>query len=145
MPIRDLLPSDEPAWRQLWAGYLAFYKTELPEAVTARTWERLVLRQDGLFGRIAEVSGAPCGFSHSVLHAGTWVSRPICYLEDLFVAADARGQGIGRALIQDLVAQAEANGWSRLYWHTQTGNTAARRVYDRFTLADEFVRYRVAF
>lgn len=145
MLIRDALPSDEPAWRQLWAGYLAFYKTDLPEEVTAKTWERLIRRQDGVFCRIAETSGAPCGFSLSVLHAGTWVTSPICYLEDLFVAPEARGRGIGEALIRDLVGQAKAKGWSRLYWHTNASNSAARSVYDRFTLADDFVRYRLVF
>jgi GNAT superfamily N-acetyltransferase len=143
--IRDAFPSDETAWRQLWAAYLAFYKTELPDAVTAKTWERLIRRQDGLFCRIAETDGAPCGFSLSVLHAGTWVTSPICYLEDLFVAPEARGRGVGEALIRDLAAQAKAKGWSRLYWHTQESNGPARSVYDRFTLADEFVRYRLVF
>jgi GNAT superfamily N-acetyltransferase len=143
--IRDALPSDEPAWRQLWAGYLAFYQTDLPEEVTAKTWERLIRRHDGLFCRIAETSGRPCGFSLSVLHAGTWVTTPVCYLEDLYVEPDSRGRGIGEALIRDLVGQAKAKGWSRLYWHTQTSNAAARSVYDRFTMADDFVRYRLFF
>ncbi len=40
---------------------------------------------------------------------------------------------------------AKSQGWSRLYWHAQAGNTAARSVYDRFTKADDFVRYRLFF
>jgi len=143
--IRDAVPSDEPSWRQLWAGYLAFYESELPDEVTAKTWERLIRRQDGLFCRVAETSGEVCGFSLSVLHAGTWTTDPVCYLEDLFVAPERRGRGIGEALIRDLVTTAKAKGWSRLYWHTRTSNTAARSVYDRFTLADDFVRYRLIF
>lgn len=145
MLIRDAVPSDEPLWQQLWAGYLTFYETELSDAVTARTWERLIRREDGLFCRIAETSGKVCGFSHSVLHAGTWVTAPVCYLEDLFVAPERRGRGIGEALIRDLVDLAGAKGWSRLYWHTRTSNAAARSVYDRFTRADDFVRYRLSF
>lgn len=145
MLIRDAIPSDEPAWRHLWAGYLAFYDADVSEDVTAKTWERLIRRHDGLFCRIAESGGQPCGFSLSVLHAGTWSVEPVCYLEDLFVVPDARGKGIGEALIRDLVQQARAKGWSRLYWHTQAGNATARSVYDRFTLADDFVRYRLIF
>jgi len=34
-------------------------------------------------------------------------------------------------------------GWSRLYWHTRAGNLAARRLYDAFVQADDFVRYRL--
>lgn len=145
MIIRDALPNDEAAWRQLWSGYLAFYQAEIPETATANTWARLIRRQDGLFCRIAECSGEVCGFSLSVLHAGTWTETPVCYLEDLYVAPHKRGRGIGEALIRDLVCKARKNGWSRLYWHTQRTNEAARSVYDRFTLADDFVRYRVVF
>lgn len=145
MLIRDAVPSDEPCWRKLWAGYVAFYEAEVPEEVTAKTWERLIRKQDGFFCRVAETSGEVCGFSLSVLHAGTWTTDPICYLEDLFVDPDHRGRGIGEALIRDLVAQCKAKGWSRLYWHTRASNTAARSVYDRFTSADDFVRYKLVF
>jgi ribosomal protein S18 acetylase RimI-like enzyme len=80
-----------------------------------------------------------------VLHSGTWTVDPVCYLEDLFVDPEHRGRGIGEALIRDLVATAKSKGWSRLYWHTRNSNAAARSVYDRFTLADDFVRYRLIF
>ncbi|AHB47160.1 GNAT family acetyltransferase [Hyphomicrobium nitrativorans NL23] len=145
MLIRDALPSDEPRWRRLWDGYLAFYETTLPEDVTARTWNRLIHKSDGLFCRVAETAGEVCGFSHSVLHAGTWTTTSSCYLEDLFVAPEQRGRGVGEALIRDLAGLAKAKGWSRLYWHTRGSNAAARRVYDRFIAADDFVRYRIFF
>jgi GNAT superfamily N-acetyltransferase len=54
-----------------------------------------------------------------------------------------RGRGLGRALIEDLIALGRARGWSRLYWHTRQGNATARRVYDRFVKADDFVRYKM--
>ena len=79
----------------------------------------------------------------NVLHEGTWSAAPICYLEDLFVAPEARGAGIGRALISDLIAVGKVRGWSRLYWHTKSGNSEARRLYDRFVAADDFCRYRL--
>jgi GNAT superfamily N-acetyltransferase len=79
----------------------------------------------------------------SVIHPGSWTLQPICYLEDLFVDPQARGRGIGRALIDDLVALARARGWSRLYWHTKASNETARRLYDRYVAADDFVRYRL--
>ena len=46
-------------------------------------------------------------------HEGTWIRGRDCYLEDLFVDADARGKGLGRALIDDLIATSKAKGWSR--------------------------------
>lgn len=144
MLIRDAVPSDEPTWRKLWLDYLAFYEADVPEKVTARTWERLIRKQDGLLCRVAESSGVTCGFSLSVLHAGTWTTTPVCYLEDLFVAPEYRGRGIGEALVRDLVGLGKTCGWSGLYWHTQAGNQTARSVYDRFAKADDFVRYRLS-
>ena len=84
------------------------------------------------------------GFSVCVLHDSTWTKAPVCYLEDLYVAAPFRGRGCGRMLIQDVVDSAKAKGWSRLYWHTRANNPA-RRLYDEFGDADDSVRYRLFF
>ena len=40
-------------------------------------------------------------------------------------------------------AMASEARWSRLYWHTQQGNAPARRLYDKFAVADDFIRYRL--
>jgi GNAT superfamily N-acetyltransferase len=140
--IRDPTAADETAWRALWSQYNAFYETTIPEAVTAQTWRRMLDPALPLFGRLAIVDRAVVGFSISVLHDSTWTRVPVCYLEDLFVAPAARGRGIGRLLIQDVVDRAKANSWSRLYWHTRANNPA-RRLYDEFAAADDFVRYRL--
>jgi hypothetical protein len=82
--IRDPLVADEQAWRQLWSGYNAFYEAIVPEAVTARTWQRILDPNSPIFCRLAEVDASrTVGFSICVLHEGTWTVRPICYLEDL--------------------------------------------------------------
>jgi GNAT superfamily N-acetyltransferase len=142
--LRDPLPTDEADWRALWAAYNAFYEAPIPERVTARTWQRILDPASPIFGRLATVKDRAAGFSVSVLHEGTWTIAPICYLEDLFVAPELRGQGIGRMLIADLVKRCQAHGWSRLYWHTRADNSA-RRLYDEFAAADDFVRYRLIF
>src|SRR3990172_7924294 len=143
MVIRDPTAEDEADWRRLWAGYNAFYESQVEEPVTAATWRRLRLKSDGLFGRVAVYDGAIAGFTACVLHAGTWTQRPICYLEDLFVDPALRGKGIGEALIDDLIVRAHDLGWSRIYWHTRENNEVARRLYDKFAKADDFVRYRL--
>jgi GNAT superfamily N-acetyltransferase len=142
--IRDPRPDDEAAWRHLWAGYVAFYEAEVSDAVTAATWRRLFMAGSGLFGRIAEWDGVVCGFTVSIVHARSWALAPICYLEDLFVDPELRGRGLGRALIEDLIALGRDRGWSGIYWHTRQGNATARALYDRFAKADDFVRYRIS-
>jgi GNAT superfamily N-acetyltransferase len=141
--IRDLTAADEATWRRLWDGYCTFYRASVPPEVTNATWSRLIDPQSPLFGRLAARDGAILGFAMAHTHLGTWTAAPICYLEDLFVLPDARGGGVGKALIDDLLAMAKAKGWSRLYWHTETDNAVARRLYDRYAPADDYVRYRL--
>lgn len=143
MRVREAEARDEEDWRRLWDGYCRFYGCALPEPVTALTWARILDPASGMIGRVAEVDGSVSGFTVSVMHASSWTDAPCCYLEDLFVEAGARGSGIGRALIDDLVALARQRGFSRLYWMTRADNTAARRLYDRYAEADGFVRYRL--
>jgi GNAT superfamily N-acetyltransferase len=142
--IRDPTPADETAWRELWSQYNAFYQVSIAETVTARTWQRMLDPASPIFCRLAVADSEIAGFTISVLHESTWTIGPVCYLEDLFVAPKFRGRGIGRLLIQELVDRAKSNGWSRLYWHTRANNPA-RRLYDEFTEADDFVRYRLLF
>lgn len=140
--IRDVTAADEAAWRRLWEGYIAFYEASVSPEITDETWQRALDADSSLLARLIEVDGQPAGFSISVLHVGTWVSGAVCYLEDLFVDPAYRGQGLGRALIRDLIACGKARNWSTLYWMTRHDNPA-RRLYDEFQEADDFVRYRL--
>jgi GNAT superfamily N-acetyltransferase len=141
--VRAAIAADEPRWRELWAGYNAFYAAKVPESITQATWRRILDPAAPLVGRVATVEGRAVGFSNSVLHASTWAATPVCYLEDLFVDPAMRGSGVGRLLLQDLVGLARQHGWPTLYWHTRGNNSTARRLYDTFTPADDFVRYVV--
>jgi GNAT superfamily N-acetyltransferase len=142
--IRDTAEADENAWRPLWAAYNAFYEVSIPGNVTANTWRRILDPEAPVSCRLAVVDKSIAGFAISVVHDSTWTATPVCYLEDLFVAPAFRGRGCGRLLIEDLVDRAKAKGWSRLYWHTRATNPA-RRLYDEFSGADDFVRYRMSF
>jgi GNAT superfamily N-acetyltransferase len=141
--VRAACSADEPRWRELWAGYNTYYEAEIPESITQSTWRRILNPAVPMLGRVAELDGRVVGFSISVLHESTWAAAPVCYLEDLFVDPAVRGGGVGRMLLQDLVVLARQNGWPKLYWHTRGNNVTARRLYDTFTRADDFVRYVV--
>ena len=140
--VRDATPADEMRWRELWAGYLAFYKVDIDPVITDATWRRVFDPASAIFMRVAEVEGEVLGFTLCLTHEGTWTLRSDCYLEDLFVDARSRGQGVGRALIEAVYAQARAGGAERVYWLTQTGNSTARRLYDQVADESGFVVYR---
>lgn len=143
LEIKDAKAGDHAAWLDLWRQYLAFYKVTLSTEVTDSTWARMLDPASRLTGRFAFLNGKMVGFAIHHHHASTWVAGDDCYLEDLFLDDIARGQGIGRALIDDLIAISRFKGCKRLYWHTDTGNKTARRLYDHYAKEDGHLRYRL--
>lgn len=142
--IRDLRPSDRPAWENLWAGYLGFYQHPLDPVVTEVTWSRLNDPAEPVFALVAEDQRGLIGLAHCVLHRGTWTLGDLCYLEDLFVAPAARKGGIGRALIEAVYARADKLKCERVYWLTHENNTDAQRLYDKIAQRTGFTQYRRA-
>lgn len=143
LEIRDARPDDEQAWRKLWDGYLSFYKVTLDPEVTTSTWKRILDPISPVNMRVAEQDGQLAGFAIHLSHPSTWVKNNDCYLEDLYLDERFRGAGLGRALLDDLVALCRKNGWERLYWHTDEGNTRARKLYDTYVKPDGHLRYRM--
>ena len=141
--IRNATPQDQTAFLNLWQQYLAFYKVDLAQQVTTATWARLMDTASPVKARLAVLDGQVQGFAIHMHHPSTWVATEDCYLEDLFVTDTARGHGLGRALLDDLIALARAKGWSRLYWHTNEGNSRARALYDQYVASDGHIRYRM--
>jgi GNAT superfamily N-acetyltransferase len=136
---------DYPDWRPMWDGYCTFYRTTIPEHVTQQTWGRILDPMSPVKALIARdpATGAPWGMCNYIVHANTWTYGPVCYLEDLFTHPHVRGKGVGKALIDRLISMGKSDGWERLYWMTRENNATARRLYDQYVEADDFVRYLV--
>ncbi len=144
--VRAVQPADFEAWKPLWDGYNAFYgregPTALPAEMTALTWQRFFDPYEPMFALVAEAQGGRLlGLVHFLLHRTTIRVGPNCYLQDLFTAADARGRGVGRALIEAVYDDARKRGVQRVYWHTQNTNTTARALYDRVGVNPGFMVY----
>jgi len=140
--VRPLRADERAAWEPLWKGYQAFYKVSLPEEANDTAWARLHDPAEPMHVLGAYVDGRLKGIVHYLFHRSTWSIGDYCYLQDLFVAADARGLGLGRALIEAVYAAARAAGATRVYWLTHESNATARKLYDK--LADNlgFIQYR---
>jgi len=142
--VRALAENDWDDWRALWAGYLSFYRAEVPDATSRATFERLCAGREGMFGLLAlDESGRGIGMANCVVHATTWSRQPTCYLEDLFVAPPARGHDVGRSLFEEIQRAAKERGAGRVYWHTQQYNGAARSLYDQVGRLTSFVVYEM--
>ncbi len=143
--IRPLRPDERADWEPLWKGYLDFYKTSVPREVYDSTWARLHDQAEPMWLLGATVDSKLLGIVHYLYHRSCWTVGDYCYLQDLFVAEDARKLGLGRALIEAVYREARAAGASRVYWNTHVSNATARALYD--TLADRpgFIQYRKVF
>jgi GNAT superfamily N-acetyltransferase len=80
---------------------------------------------------IGEVDGAAQGFALFFHNFSTFEGRPGIYLEDLFVQPEARGQGLGRALLVHLAALAAERGCARLEWAVLDWNAPAIGFYEK--------------
>lgn len=141
--IRPLRFEDRAAWAPLWQGYLDFYETALAPEVTETTWARLQDAAEPMEGLGAfDANGTLIGFAITVCHRSSWGLKDYTYLEDLFVAPEARGQGAARAMIEAVCVRAKAAGSPRVYWLTQETNTTAQALYDRVAERSGFIVYR---
>ena len=128
MQISVLTPAD---WDQVRAIYLegiatgqATFETEPP---TLEAWDAGHLA----VGRLGARSGEQLlGWA-----ALSPVSRRACYAGaaevSVYVAASARGQGVGRALLEGLIAAAEQHGFWTLQGATFPENAASLRLQAR--------------
>lgn len=142
MKIRTAGPQDFAQWLPLWQGYQAFYKTTIAHEVTELTWQRFLDPGEPMHCAVAELNGELIGMVHYIYHRSCWTSADYCYLQDLFAAPAQRGQGLGRALIGHVYAQAAAAGASRVHWLTHETNTDAMLLYDRIGDKSGFIQYR---
>jgi GNAT superfamily N-acetyltransferase len=143
--IRPLRPDERDAWEPLWQGYLTFYESQVTPETTDVLWQRLHDPDEPMFVLGALSGGRLVGMVQFLFHRSCWTIGDYCYLQDLFVVPEARGFGVGRALIEAVENAARARGASRVHWLTKEDNHAARALYD--TLADRsgFIQYRKLF
>jgi GNAT superfamily N-acetyltransferase len=107
---------------------------------------------DRLFGArpyaevlIGEIDDVPQGFALFFHNFSTFEGKQGIYLEDLFVHPDARGSGLGKALLARLAALAVERDCARLEWSVLDWNDPAIRFYQSVGAKpmDEWTVYRV--
>lgn len=83
------------------------------------------------FALLAERDGAVLGLATltPVLYGGAYQWE--LFLKDLYVTGQARGLGIGRALLVAMARIAVEQDYCRIDWTTDTINEGAQRLYDR--------------
>jgi GNAT superfamily N-acetyltransferase len=147
--IRPAGPTDLPELLRLIRA-LADYERE-PDAVETTQADL----RDALFPEapavakvralVAEVDGRVVGMAVYFVSFSTWTGRHGIYLEDLFVAHEQRGRGIGRDLLAALAREAVDNGFRRLEWAVLDWNESAISFYKSLGAhpMDEWTTFRL--
>jgi GNAT superfamily N-acetyltransferase len=146
LTIRPVTRQDYEQWLPLWDGYNAFYGRSGPTAllpeITRMTWQRFFDAYEPVHALVAEKDGRLLGLTHYLFHRSTTAIEPSCYLQDLFTADAARGQGVGSALIYGVYERARLAGSPRVYWLTHETNLTAQSLYDKVAERSGFIVYR---
>jgi GNAT superfamily N-acetyltransferase len=142
LTVRPVAPTDLAQWETLWDGYNTFYERTVPPETTRVTWSRFFDANEPVHALVAEKDGRLLGLVHYLFHRSTTLIGPICYLQDLFTTEAARGQGVGRALIESVYERARSAGSLRVYWQTHETNVTAMGLYDKVAERSGFLVYR---
>jgi ribosomal protein S18 acetylase RimI-like enzyme len=131
--IRPATADDHDLLRELWEEFEGgldqepYLRENWDEA-----WEDLAVTVDEGVALIAEEDGRAVGFVFCVLGSH---GRRTAHVTDIYVRPEARGRGIGRALLAELVEPARGAGLGHVSLEVLIRNTDARRLYERLGFA----------
>ena len=131
-PVRE---EEFEALLPLIAAYQRFYEVEDVDTDRNRSFFRRFLApsEDGELLAARDESGGILGYACLYWHFSSTQAVETVLMNDLFVVAETRGRGIGRALIEASREVARRRGAAWLEWATAPDNHTAQRLYDSMT------------
>jgi GNAT superfamily N-acetyltransferase len=131
-------------WNALYAAYAEFYQSPQTQEMRDRVWSWLHDPGHELEGLIAvDGAGRGIGLAHFRPFPRPLLASSGGFLDDLFVAPDWRGRGVGDALVQAVAAEGRRRGWILIRWITGEDNRRARGLYDRIAEKTHWVTYQM--
>jgi aminoglycoside 6'-N-acetyltransferase I len=138
MIVREYRPYDYAEWARM---RIALWPDQTPADM--KSW--LARRDAGTF-LVEDPPGSIRGFAEvgERAYADGCETQPVAYLEGWYVDAEARGRGLGRALVRAVEAWARERGYLELASDTELANLGSQRAHERlgFTEVERAVRYR---
>lgn len=141
--VRCAQPEDRDAFLEMWEDFVNTDPAEPGDRdIGSVNWDRITDPANALLCLIAvDAQDRLQGFLLYLTFPFTWSKGNACYLQDIFVRAEVRGQGYAGALIRHLEGIGRTDGWYKIFWMTQKDNTTAQRLYDRIGLRRDYIRY----
>ncbi|HEX2392596.1 MAG TPA: GNAT family N-acetyltransferase [Solirubrobacterales bacterium] len=131
LDVAPILAAEMDELLPLIAAYQRFYEAETVEEARNRSFFRRFLAPSEagmLLG--ARQGGALLGYACLYWHFSSLLAAETVLMNDLFVVAEARSRGIGRALIEASAEVARKRDAAYLEWATAPDNHTAQRLYD---------------
>ena len=141
MRIRRPLEADRAPWDRLYAGYAEFYGVAQTPGMRDRVWGWIHDPQHEVEAFVAENEGSLVGLAHFRVFARPLSASMGGFLDDLFVAPEARGSGAAEALIRAVGEVGRERGWSVIRWITAGDNARALKLYDRVARQTPWITY----
>jgi GNAT superfamily N-acetyltransferase len=136
MRIWRAAPEEAADVARLLVAFRDWWGREEPGAASfAASVQRLIGRDDTEFLLAATGCGPPVGVVQLRYRWSVWTEAEDCWLEDLYVLDSARGTGMGRALVRASLDRARERGCGRVELDVNTGNPAARGLYESLGFA----------
>jgi ribosomal protein S18 acetylase RimI-like enzyme len=127
-PIRAARIEDADAVARLLRDFNAEYDDPAPGQEQMAERIRVLLEHGDTIILVA--GEPPCALSLTRFRPGLWSPKLESYLAELYVVPDRRGQGIGRALMEETMAMARAQGADTMELGTGEDDVSARRLYE---------------
>ena len=144
--VSAVTPDDLADLVPLMRAYCTFYESD-PSDDDLRAMSRAFL-EDGAGGTqliARDASGEALGHATMLWSWDTTLAQPLAVMEDLFVATQARGRGVGAVLIDACRQLAADRGMQWLAWETAPDNETAQRLYDGLgAQRDTWYAYRLS-
>lgn len=127
------------------AAYMRFYEVEeIDDERNRAFFSRFLAPSDDGILLGAREDGRLLGHACLYWHLNSLLAAETVLLYDLFVVPEARGRGVGRALIEASADVARERGAAQLEWSTAPDNHTAQRLYDSLpTERSEWLEYEL--
>ena len=135
---------DRTQWQQLYLNYASFYHKPMTAETLDRVWSWIHHPDEPLQARIAKnAQNEVLGFMHYRQMPSPIRGRQAGFLDDLFVSAAARKQGVATSLLNALNELGKTHNWVFVRWITADDNQTARRLYDKLAKKTNWLTYEM--
>jgi len=142
--VRSLIQSDYASWNELYLAYAEFYQVSQTQKMRDEVWSWLQDTSHEVNGFIAVTNeGTAVGLAHYRSFARPLTATVGGFLDDLFVTPSARGNEVGKKLIEAVTKVGKEKNWSVIRWITAENNYRARSTYDKLANQTKWVTYDI--